>query len=374
MASKSVAVLDFGSSKITVVIGNPTVNNNYNIHTIVDSDYAGFIDGEFLEPNSLKSSISQCLEKAHNSFNKKIDKIYIGVPAEFCYSVQKELSITFNKRLKIKQKHIDNLFSQAEDLEISSDHTIINKSPIMYELDTGEKTNNPIGSYTEKLKVMASFVLVENQFVLILNQIFTELGISTFEYLSTALTESLYLLEQNDREKGALLVDCGYITTSVVQCMNEGLLDLKSFSMGGGHITADLSEILKLPFSSSEQLKRKLILSLKCSPSDYYEIKLNENLIKISAKNVNDIALSRIDLIADIIQKCLNEFKFDIADNQPIYLTGGGLCYMKGIKDYLSRILNRKIFIVTPKPLAYNKPDLSSVLSLLDTAINLEKY
>jgi len=374
MASKSVAVLDFGSSKISVLAGNPTVNNNYNIYAMGESDYAGFIDGEFLEPNKLKNCISNAIDNAMLNLNKKFDKLYIGVPAEFCYNIQKELSITFNKRLKIKQKHIDTLFGQVDDLELSDSHTIINKSPIVYELDTGEKSYNPIGSFTQKLKVLASFILVENKFLLLLNQIFKELGFSDFEFLSTSLTESLYLLDENIRESASILVDCGYITTSVMLCMNEGLLDLKSFSMGGGHITADLSEILKLPFNCSEQLKRKIILTMKCSDYDYYEIKINDELVKIGAKNVNDIALSRIDLIADIINKCLKEFKFDIPENAPIYLTGGGLCFMKGIKDYLGKVLDRKIIITTPKPLAYNKPDMSSALSLLDTAISIENY
>ena len=57
MAKTEVAVLDFGSSKITILVGQASVNGIIKIVASGVSDYAGFINGKFIEPDKLSSAI-----------------------------------------------------------------------------------------------------------------------------------------------------------------------------------------------------------------------------------------------------------------------------------------------------------------------------
>ena len=66
-------------------------------------------------------------------------------------------------------------------------------------------------------------------------------------------------------------------------------------------------------------------------------------------------------------------FGMELPDYIPITLTGGGLNYIEGISDYFRRVFDRNVEMVSPKSLLYKKPDLSSSISLLNMAINLEK-
>jgi cell division ATPase FtsA len=59
--------------------------------------------------------------------------------------------------------------------------------------------------------------------------------------------------------------------------------------MGGGHITGDLSQCLKISFYQAEGLKRKVVLSLLASESDFYEIQSKDYMIPFSAKTTNEI-------------------------------------------------------------------------------------
>ena len=47
--------------------------------------------------------------------------------------------------------------------------------------------------------------------------------------------------------------------------------------------------------------------------------------------------------------------------------------YLKGVVPYIETKLKRKVVVVTPKPLQFAKPDFSSSLSLVDSAINIEE-
>ncbi len=49
--AQDIAVLDFGSGKIDVLIGERGVNNTICINGMGECDYAGFADGEWFEPD-----------------------------------------------------------------------------------------------------------------------------------------------------------------------------------------------------------------------------------------------------------------------------------------------------------------------------------
>lgn len=367
----NVAVLDFGSSKITLVVGNKK-DGYLNIIANGESDYAGFMDGEFLQPNLLKDAVKRAIDSVQFDLKTRINKLYIGVPAEFCYNMEKELSLNLTKRTRITQKHIDKLFYISDDNILSTTHTIINKAPMYYVLDDCNKTAQPIGCFATSIKARTCFVLVENKFVYLIKQILNELKISEFEFVGDILAQSHYLVSADERNAGCVFVDCGYITTSVSYLLGEGIVDMKSFSLGGGLITSDLSEILKIPFRHAESVKRQIVLTLQATGLDTYEYLSETGVEKVSAGDANRIALARIEQICDTINSCIESFSGKPDDYCTLYLTGGGLSYMKGIEYILEKNLNKKIKIIKPR-LKYSKPDLSSVISLLDTSINLDQ-
>ena len=150
---------------------------------------------------------------------------------------------------------------------------------------------------------------------------------------------------------------------------------MKAFSMGGGHITGDLCQVLNLSFSQAENLKRKVVLSLNATDNDFYEANVNGSLQPISAKFVNEIILARLEMFSNIFNKILNSTEFNLQNKPfiPILITGGGLNYLKGAKDYLSKQMGRNLEFIAPTVPQLNRPHYSSLLSLLDIALTQEK-
>ena len=366
-------VLDFGSSKITVVSGTKNVNNNFNIFATGVCEYAGYMDGEFLEPNLLRDCVATAINNAQMNMNHKITKLYVGVPAEFCVNEIQDVSVSFKSKTLLKKQIVSQLFNKNETNNLSATHSIINKAPIYYLIDGDNKVLNPIGSYANSLVVKTSYIYIENKIMALLSSVFSSLGIKEYVFVSSTLAQATYLLNDSIRYSGAYLVDIGYISSSVCSVMGDGLIDLKSFSIGGAHITSDLSELLNLPFLQAEQLKRKLILTLKPSQMDTYEVLLNNKIANISVKTANEIALARIDMIIETLEKIIKNFTLK-PNNNIIYLTGGGIALIRGVKHYLYKTLGKKVKIVVPEPMQLAKPEMSSVVSLLSTAIDLNKF
>ena len=67
LKNKDVAILDIGSSKLTVLVGGHGINNIFNIKGKGEAFYSGFSDGEFLEPEKLADTIKRAINEAENN-------------------------------------------------------------------------------------------------------------------------------------------------------------------------------------------------------------------------------------------------------------------------------------------------------------------
>ena len=372
MVKKEVAILDFGSAKVSVLIAERGVNGNFIIKGTGEVEYAGFYEGEFLEPDKVKLAVGLAISNAETSARTRVSKLYIGVPGEFSTVVCRECFINFPRKKKITENDINQLFFAGNIYKKHLTHTVINNTPIYFTLDDSRRIIEPRGMYSTRLGGFVSYSLVENNFLDFVEELCNDLGIRSTEYISSTLAESMFLFEPEIRDRYALLVDCGHISTSVMLVRGDGLLFQNSFSMGGGHITGDLSQCLKISFYQAESLKRKIVLSLLADDSDFYEVAGKDYMIPFSAKTSNEIVTERIDLIASFILKCFSRCEYDFPDYIPVYLTGGGLSYLKGARDYLSKKLGRKVEIVAPAIPQLNRPHFSTALGVLDLALDIE--
>jgi cell division protein FtsA len=367
MSKLEASIIDFGSSKITVLTGGRGVNNTFNVRGMGESDYEGFSDGEWLEPELVKGAVLRAITAAETSSRTKIKHLFVGVPGEFTSVATKEGSLNFKQRKKITDQDIEDIFNAADVFKNHTKYTVINRAPIYFTLDDNRRLIDPTDMLSAKLSGQLSYILIENTFKKFVGGILNGLNIS-HDYVSSCLAEALYLFEPEERDRYSLLVDVGYITTNVMLIRGDGLMFLKSFSLGGGNITIDLSECLEISFSRAEQLKLKIRLSRRVDEDDVYSIG-DKDGGTFSAQLVHDIVNARIESIAGMIEKCLDECEYDFPEFLPLSLTGGGLSHIRGAKDILSKHFNRGVEILSPANLVSSKPRQSSAYGVFDLAL-----
>lgn len=371
MPKDKVTVVDIGSSSIRVLIGSKGVNDTFIVSGYGECEYAGFYEGEFLEEEKLKNVFAKAINDAQSSAGVVIEKLYVGVPASYSFCKTKTLTQNFGQRTKILEQDITELYRRANEFESNDNYVLISCSPITFVLDDGRKTLKPVGHKSSKISASLSLVYAEKTFIEKINNLLKNIGITTVEYLSSPLCESLYMLPEERREECAVLIDCGYIETSVIIVKGQGLISLKSFSIGGAHISADLSQCLHISFDEAEQLRKQLVLTVVPSANDDYEIMRNGNVLPIGMKQANEIACARIEMIASLIKKCIQKDMENLPP-MPYYITGGGICYLKGGADILADNLGENVKILYPKDVHLSKPNYSSLLGIMDKAIKQE--
>ena len=366
MAQEDVAILDFGSGTITAIIGRRGLNNGLDICGKGETEYAGFCEGEFFKPDQLGQAIAHAINMAETTAKSKITKLYIGVPGDFSVCACKDVELNFGaKRHKITSSDIEELHGRGNTFRDNT-YTLINVQPVYYKLSNERRLIEPVGLISGKLCGHISYILAETKFINLITNIMNVLGFDDIEFVSSVLAETLFLFDDIKRDQYVVLVDVGFITTSVAVARGDGLLSLHSFSLGGGNIAGDLANYFHIPFAEAEALKRRAALTLAVNENDYYEVSA-----KYPAAVVNDIVSARISVIAKTVLKCMDLCEYVIPDSIPYSLTGGGITYIRGAKEVFSDKLKKPVEIVAPKIPQMEVPGWSSSLGLLDLALNV---
>lgn len=328
-------ILDVGSSYLRLI----AVSSFMGMHQIVaeeDMLYDGYMDGEFLSVKDLPTNIDELVSKMSGKMRKPIKSIAVGVPSEFCVCVCKRISRAFNGQHKISDYDVKDLFEANSSFGDSEAYSVINYSPMQFVLDDDVKTMTPIGKRSSSLVLDASYILAKQSFISLFISIFKQLNILDIDFVCTALGQALNCQQGKEKVKPFAVVDVGHISTSVCVLKGEGLALLSSFSMGGGHISSDLMQILNLSFKDAELIKRKVILTVESNKNESYEVCSKGNLIKAPINMTNQIVKSRIEIIAKVIGEILS---IDQAFNDiTIYLTGDGIANFKGVKNIIKNV------------------------------------
>ncbi len=367
MQKKQVAVIDVGSSKLTAVVGERGINKTFVIKGRFSYPYDGFENGVFFNPEQLKTTIVSLVEDLKTVFGGKLDTVYVGVPGDFTAVIVRNSQISFSKQKKITEEDIDSLFDGAFVMS-SAKHTLINRSAIVYELDDVRRLANPLGISSGLLKGKLSFVVCSNYFIDAVVPVIKNSGVTNVECVSSSLAEALYLIETDTRDRLALMIDIGYISTTLSLVQGDGIIYQRSFSYGGGYITAALAEKFGLDFGVAENLKRKVNL---CSVSRGGDCDLisDDNGAYYSVDEVKGTIFNSLDSLCEAILDSVEQSGYVVPDYVSLMITGGGISYLRGAKEHVSSRLGMPVEIIAPAVPMMDNPTDSSLLSLLDLAL-----
>ncbi len=363
MQKKQVALIDIGSSKITAVVGEKGVNQTFLIKGSRSFEYDGFQDKTFFNESQVKNILEIAVEELKKVI-RDLDTIYIGIPGEFTDVLVKDSQISFDKKKKILDSDVDDLYDSAFVLQ-SEKYVLINRSAVVYELDDFRRLTDPVGAYSEILKGKLSFVLCDRYFIEKVVNVVKNFGKVNTVCISTTLAEALYLIDGETRDRIAVLADIGYITSTIAIVQGDGILYQKSFAYGGGYITAAITERLDIDFKVAEKLKKQVNL---CSIDDdgKYAILEADNGEYYRTEDVKCAVLASLDELCECIAEALYESKYVLPEYVSLMITGGGISFLRGAKEHVSGRINMIVDVVAPTVPMMDKPTNSSTLSLLN--------
>ncbi len=369
MLKNCVAALDVGSSKISVLVGQRGVNDTLTVRYMAKRKYEGFAEGKFLDVTSLEEAVTSALKEVGDALKTKITEITVGVPGVFVRLENRKYKLVFEKKKKITSGDIDDLFDAGQSLVETEGFEIINRSEIYFALDDNRKVFDPVGISSSMLGGYLGYTLCEKYFTDTMRNILKRAGLQTIGFVFEGVAENLFFFDDRARENPSLVIDCGYITTTAFFTLGKGLIAKHSEDFGGGLIAFWMVKSFEISPAVADKLQRMLNLSLTKPAEQTYKIEAQNGYDEYSAEEVNCAAFEAIDAYIENLEAFIAENSNKVRSGFGVYITGGGLSYVRGIREYVSSKLGVPVDILKPKIPSFGKPEDAAELSVLDYAL-----
>ena len=366
-----VTAMDFGTSKLVALVAQADNHERCDIVGAGTALYDGFMNGQWNAPSELNNAIHHAIQEAETQARVRIRDINIGVPGDFCTVRAVEAKVDLQGAdPHVTIKDIDELFNRATEALGEVRGKIIHRSPAWFMVDDGEKTLEPMNIRGFELRAMVSFVIADQFFIDDVQARFRKLDINVVGCFSSPTGQAMLFVPDAERDRTAVLIDVGYLTTEVMTVEGDALTYLKTIPLGGGHITADLAYGLDVSMDAAESIKRSYIYGLSAGQTTFEAPDTTGATKTFEREQVELIQEARTDEICEAIQDAIKESGVKLSNWSTIYLTGGALAINRGGRDYLSAKLERPVRELPRKAVKLSSPAYSSALGLLDLVID----
>ena len=372
----TVAVIDFGTSKIVTVVAQEKTTDQLTISGSGVAAYDGFNEhGEWNTPRQMVQRVHASIAAAEKDSGTPIKEVYVGVPGAFinvrCCTVTAK-SENGERAEELMNTVMD---MAADELGIRErGQLVLHRSPAWYRKDGGEKTFAPYGECNE-LEGQISYILAQECFLEDVSEMLGVLGITILGFASPTYGADMLLLQTDERDEGAVVVDCGFGNTDVTVVQGDAISYHVILPFGGMDLMRELVYGLRVSARDAEKIKRG------CGFDDdeyqtgadfrVYDERTHELLTTIPRAEVNAIVKREVDSGLDMLKEVLDEDAAQFLGRKAkIVLIGGGIAKMTGAAERVALATGYDCEIGKLKASRLNGPEYASVMGLVDVVMD----
>ena len=367
----TIAAVDFGTSKIVALVASTSGKQRCDITGAGIAVYDGYMDGGWNDPGKVNEAIQNAIKGAEAQSGSHVREVYVGVPGEFSTVRTVEVKVALQGAdPRVGTRDIQTLFDLAQQELGDVRGSIIHRAPAWFIVDDGKKTLEPMNMRGYELRAMVSFVIADEFFLSDVVERFRALDIKVNGFFSTPTGQAMLFIADEERDRTAVLVDVGYLSTDVMTVEGDAITTLKTIPMGGGHIAADMAWGLEVGLKSAEDIKRVFTYGIAAGQDTFdAQDQLGANRT-IAREDVEKVLYPRAEEICEAVREAIRESGVKLSNWSPVYLTGGGIAINRGGREFLAAKLERTVRELPRKAVKLSSPAYSSALGLLDLVID----
>ena len=367
----TIAAVDFGTSKIVALVASTSGKQRCDITGAGIAVYDGYMDGGWNDPGKVNEAIQNAIKGAEAQSGTRVREVYVGVPGEFSTVRTVEVKVALQGAdPRVGTQDIHKLFDLAQQELGDVRGSIIHRAPAWFIVDDGKKTLEPMNMRGYELRAMVSFVIADEFFLSDVVERFRALDIKVNGFFSTPTGQAMLFIADEERDRTAVLVDVGYLSTDVMTVEGDAITTLKTIPMGGGHIAADMAWGLEVSLKSAEDIKRVFTYGIAAGQDSFDAQDQHGAPRAIAREDVEKVLYPRAEEICEAIKDAITESGVKLSNWSPVYLTGGGIAINRGGREFLAAKLERTVRELPRKAVKLSSPAYSSALGLLDLVID----
>ena len=375
--TKVVGAVEIGTSKVSILMGEIVDRSELNIIGHSSSASKGVKKGVITDLKAASDCVHAAIIAAEESTEVRIDEVYL---AQTGGHLQGDFNLgtttVSSSDSVIRAADIEEAKKDAKRRRLEDTRTYIHHIQNPFLVD-GQIVDNPLSKQGKRLEVGYWSVHGSSQAVSDNLRVIRGIDLDVSDIIISSIASGAVLLEESEKENGTLVIDIGGGTTDFALYRKGYIVLTGVVSIGGDHITNDLSIGLRVGRKSAEEIKQKNGRAY-FEPEDrdknswlYGDMSIGDR--EYSLASITKIIEARVSEIFEIIKHTLEQKNLleprDIASG--IVLTGG-TSRLEGIAVTANRIFGLETrSSARPENVAeeLKMPEYSTVLGLLHYAL-----
>ncbi len=247
--------LEIGTSKTCMVVGEVKADGTVKILGIGVTKSAGVREGEIYDFSQARACLKDTLAKARNASDVEIGSVYLAVTGSHIRGLNHRSTYPLpDGDVIVTSEHVEQVRRLGFEASIPRDYVYLHPVLNNYRVDSLKHLTAPVGLFGKVVE--ADFHIVHCIGTRIQNSIklVREMPLEVDDIVFSPIAIA-QMLEREQRERGALVIDIGGGTTDYALYLDGAIAASGCIPIGGNHVTNDIRLATGLPFSQADHLK-----------------------------------------------------------------------------------------------------------------------
>ena len=358
MRSRAVIGIDLGTDSVKAVVLEMGRDDGIKVLGASSHISEGIRKGIIMDNEAAAKSLKTAMENLENATGISDCAAYVGIGGiGLAFLKSKGLVAISRADGQISKEDVKRAVATSEtNLSRAQNREILHQVPISYKIDNETLTHDPVGLSGIKLEVETLFISIFSQNFKSLLKTLDEADLDVENIVAGPFALSRSVLTNREIEFGAMILDIGAATTSLMLFEENYPYSLEVLPVGSGHITGDIAMGFQITLDEAEKLKinygtveSETLHGVPKKPARHGG---GDELIygHYSKKKLSMIIDARLGDIFELIEKHLKKVGRIGLLPAGVVITGGG-SNLPGIAEYAKDYLKLPVRIAEPASL-----------------------
>lgn len=353
--------VDIGSTKICAIIAQRSDDGKIKILGAGITKSQGIKKGNITNIELASRSIKHAINDAKRVAGTHFDQVIVSVSGAYTKGFDSQGVVNVPSK-EIGIKEINRVMQMADhNANIPAEYEKLHILPYNFKVDDHVSIEDPLGMNGSRLEVQVHIITILKSSLNNLKKAVKSASLEIDNIVLAGYASSIAVLNDDEKELGAAVVDMGGATTDIVIHLGNSIRYNDFLPVGSVNVTNDLSMALHTPITAAEKVKIEHG-SLRLNSNETIELPAigdEGTSHEVSLEIVTNVIYARIEETLLLVAKSIKESGFRDQLAAGIVLTGG-LTKLDGIRELATAIFNN-----TPVRLA--RPSDREIEGMFDT-------
>lgn len=256
MKDRYLTGIDIGSSKITTLIANLSLEGRINIIGASYVPSRGIRKGQIVDIEETVVAITESLEAAERMAGYSVERAFISISGTQIQSQNsKGVVAVADPDSEITETDVARVLDAAKAISLPSSREIIHVMPRQFTVDGQEGIKDPVAMTGVRLEVETHIISGSTTAIKNLIKVISQVGVEVEGLVFSGVAAAEAVLSDTEKELGVMLVDIGGGATEISIYVEGALAYSAVLPIGAKNVTNDMAVGLRVSLDTAEKIK-----------------------------------------------------------------------------------------------------------------------